>query len=173
MKKQYQFRLEDEDAKIFERILEEEDRNPSEMTRIIMKRYIRFRRTKTKRGDITMSKSLLRSRHDGIKKTDVIKIANKDAKYVISEMNQQEMKLTVDEVIKRIKEWNKESQIGFETEYIGNNVKISQMHTLGERWSEIQCRMYCKMFELIGCTILSNDWTVKTFTFEIARPEEK
>lgn len=169
MKKAYQFRLEEAESKIFDRILKEEERTASEMTRIIVKRYIRFRRTKTQRGDITISKALLRSRHDGIKKSETVKIAEKDASYIISEMKKQEKKLVFDEIIKRITEWNIESKLRFEVETVENNTLISQFHELGERWSEIQCRMYCKMFVLIGCTIISKDWTETTFSFEVTR----
>ena len=171
MKKQYQFRLEDEDAKIFEEILEEDERNPSEMTRIIMKRYLRFRRTKTQRGDVTISKALLRSRHEGIKKTEITTIAEKDARYVISEMKKQESNLTFNELVKRIKEWNKESKIRLVIEPIGNNTAFSQLHDLGGKWSEIQCKMYCKMFEIIGCTVITKEWSENTFNFEVSRPE--
>ncbi len=173
MKKHYQFTLDEEEAEIFDKLVEDGGEiTASQMTREIMKRYLRFRRTKTQRGDITISKTLLRSRHNGIKKTEISRIAEEDATYVIEQMKIQEKKLTPEEVLKRITEWNKESKMELEVQTPGNRIIVSNMHSLGERWSEIQCKMYCKMFEIIRCTTVSKEYTDNTFSFEVIKDHD-
>jgi len=50
-----------------------------------------------------------------------------------------------------------------------DNTVFMQKHSLGATWSEIQCKMYCKMFEIVGETVRSMKYDSSSFSFEIIR----
>ena len=118
-----------------------------------------------------MSRQSIKRRHDSIKKTDIPRIAKEDTIYIITEMKKQVESLDFDEVLRRIIEWNEENKLSFRVEYTGNHIKCTQIHDLGQRWSELQCRIYCKMFETVKGTVISKDWSETMFSFEVAKTD--
>lgn len=161
------YRLSDNFHTDFMNLCHNEKRTPSQMTAIIVQQYLKFFGQKSRSGDITMARPAIKIRHDSIKKSEVPSIAKNDAKCIIKQMRMQVPVLSFEEVLRRITEWNEENKLNFRVEKVGNNTTITQFHELGERWSEIQCRMYCNMFESIKSTVITSDWSETMFTFEV------
>jgi len=161
------YRLLDNLHEDFMKLCHNEKRTPSQMTAIIVQQYLKFSGQKSRSGDITMARHAIKIRHNSIKKSDIPQIAKNDAKYIIKQMKIQIPELSFEDVLRRITEWNEENKLSFHVERLRNNVTITQFHELGERWSEIQCRMYCNMFEIIKATVITKDWSETMFTFEI------
>ena len=162
-------RLNKEDHDEYLKAVKESGTNPSAMTAKIVHDWLRFQRIKQYRGDITLSGEILKKRHDSIKKNDIDKIVEHNAKVVISEMKYQVDNLDFVEVSRRILEWNRENGIAMIMRDRKDNTVFMQKHLLGAIWSEIQCKMYCKMFENIGEIIRSMKYNSNSFSFEVIR----
>ena len=162
-------RLNKEDHDEYLKIVKEYGTNPSAMTAKIVHDWLRFQRIKQYRGDITLSGEILKKRHDAIKKNEIDKIVEHNAKVIISEMEFQVDNLDFPEVSRRILEWNRENGIAMIMRDRKDNTVFMQKHSLGGVWSEIQCKMYCKMFEIIGETIRSMKYNSNSFNFEVIR----
>jgi hypothetical protein len=161
------FRLRDEDQEEFLEIVDQEGMSVSSLTSKIVHDWLRFRRSKQTRGDITLASKILRSRHEAIQKKMIPKIVKGDSKYILSEMQFQVDNLDFKELTKRITEWNKENGLLFVMRNREGSKVFMQKHDLGIVWSEIQCKMYCMMYESIGETILSKKFEKNSFSFEI------
>ena len=162
------FRLRDEDQDEFLEIVSQEGMSVSSLTAKIIHDWLRFERSKKHRGDITLASRILKNRHDAIPKKLIPKIVKEDSKYILSEMQFQVDNLDFKELTKRIIEWNKENGITFVMRTREGSKVFMQKHDLGAVWSEIQCKMYCMMYEKIGQTVLSQKYDRNSFSFEIA-----
>ena len=162
-------RLNRDDHETYLRIVKENGTNPSAMTAKIVHDWLHFHRTKQYRGDITLSVEILKKRHDAIKKSEIEKIVEHNAKTIISEMEFQVDSLDFAELSRRILEWNRENGMTMVMRDRKDNTVFMQKHLLGKVWSEIQCKMYCRMFEMIGETIRSKKYDSSSFSFEVIR----
>ena len=164
-------RLLAEDQKAFDRIVKEEGINQSLKIAKIVHDWIHFMRSKQERGDITLAGKIISNLINAISKDDLIKIAKKNAKYVISEMKWQEDELDFDEISKRIVEWNMENEQKLIQKSKMGLIAFKQRHDLGLGWSIHQCEMYAEMFRIIGETILPNsvNHSKNEFSFEVIR----
>ena len=163
-------RLRDEDERIIEEISKKEGIKISTVVINIVHRYLKIERSKRERGDITLAGEIVKNRHNSIKKSDIPKIIEKDAKYIINEMELQ-TKLDFEEVARRITEWNNdENQLRLVYRKLENMAIFNAQHNLGKTWSEIQCKMYCRIFEKIKNESMKssiNFITNNSFQFEI------
>ena len=162
-------RLNKEDHEEYLKIIKENGTNPSAMTAKIVHDWLHFHRTKQYRGDVTLSGEILKKRHEAIEKTEVDKIVKHNAKVIISEMEFQVDNLDFAEVSRRILDWNRENGITMIMRDRKDHTVFMQKHSFGIIWSEIQCKMYCKMFEDIGETVRSMKFDSGSFSFEIFR----
>lgn len=162
-------RLNQDDHDEYLKIVKEMGTNPSAMTAKIVHDWMRFQRTKQYRGDITLSGEILKKRHDAIKKTEVGKIVKHNAKVIVSEMEFQVDNLDFTEMSRRILDWNRENGIAMIMRDRKDNTVFMQKHSLGIVWSEIQCKMYCAMFEIIGEIVRSIKYDSNSFSFEVIR----
>ena len=162
-------RLNKEDHAEYLKIVKEIGTNPSAMTAKIVHDWLRFQRTKQYRGDITLSGEILKKRHEAIKKSEIEKIVKHNAKVIISEMEFQVDNLDFTELSRRILDWNRENGIAMIMRDRKDNTVFMQKHAFGIIWSEIQCKMYCTMFEIIGETIRSMKYGSSSFSFEVIR----
>ena len=162
-------RLNQDDHDEYLKIVKEIGTNPSAMTAKIVHDWIHFQRTKQYRGDITLSGEILRKRHDAIKKPEIGKIVKHNAKVIVSEMKFQVDNLDFTEMSRRILDWNRENGIAMIMRDRKDNTVFMQKHSLGIIWSEIQCKMYCTMFEIIGEIVRSMKYDSNSFSFEIIR----
>ncbi len=164
-------RLRDEDDKEINIIAEQNGTTFSTVIANIVHNYLKIERSKEERGDITLAGDIVRNRHESIKKSDIIKIVEKDAKFIIKEMRFQ-ADLDFDELRKRVIEWNNiENKLKLVTKDRKDSVLFIGQHRLGRTWSEIQCKMYCRMFELIKETVIKNSikFDRDSFEFEVVR----
>ena len=164
-------RLKDKDDTEINQIAKQQGTTFSTVISNIISNYLHFEKSKIERGDITLAGEIIKNRHKSIKKSDIGKIATQDAKFILKEMEMQ-TDVDFDEMSKRILEWNnQENKLKLVKRERRESVIFIGQHRLGEIWSEIQCKMYCKMFELIGETILSNStkFDSTSFQFEIIR----
>lgn len=162
-------RLSKDDFDAYLNIIKENGTNPSAMTAKIIRDWLYFQRTKQYRGDITLSGEILKKRHDAIKKSEIDKIVQHDAKVIISEMEFQVDNLDFIEMSRRILDWNRKNGLPMIMRDRKDNTIFMQKHALGAVWSEIQCKMYCKMFEIIGEIIRSKKYDSNSFSFEVIR----
>ena len=162
-------RLNKDDHVEYLRIVKEVGTNPSAMTAKIVHDWLRFHRTKQYRGDITLSVEILKKRHDAIKKGEIDKIVKHNSRVIISEMEFQVDNLDFKEISRRILEWNRENGMAMIMRDRKDNTVFMQKHSLGVIWSEIQCKMYCKMFEIVGETIRSMKYDSNSLSFEVIR----
>ncbi len=162
-------RLNKDDHAEYLRIVKEGRTNPSAMTAKIVHDWLRFHRTKQYRGDITLSVEILKKRHDAIKISEIDKIVKHNSRVIISEMEFQVDNLDFAEISRRILEWNRENGMAMIMRDRKDNTVFMQKHSLGIIWSEIQCKMYCKMFEIIGETIRSMRYDSNSLSFEVIR----
>ncbi len=169
--KHVSYRLSEQWHDLLTDMCKREKRTISQMSALIVEQFLKFSGQKSKRGEITMSRQSIKRRHDSIKKTDIPRIAKEDTIYIITEMKKQVESLDFDEVLRRTVEWNEENKLSFRVEYTGNHIKCTQIHDLGQRWSELQCRIYCKMFETVKGTVISKDWSETMFSFEVAKTD--
>ena len=165
-------RLNKDDHGEYLRIVKEMGTNPSALTAKIVHDWIRFQRTKQYRGDITLSGEILKKRHDAIKKNEIDKIVKHNARVIISEMEFQVDDLDFMELSRRILEWNRENGIAMIMRDRKDNTVFMQKHSFGIVWSEIQCKMYCTMFEIIGETIQAMKFGANSFSFEVIRQNQ-
>ncbi|MDH5431879.1 MAG: hypothetical protein OEW78_08385 [Nitrosopumilus sp.] len=162
-------RLKENDQKELERIVDEEGTTNSAIISKIIHEYLNFRRTKEFRGDITLASDILKTRHDAIKKTEIPKIIKSNANYILEEMEYQADIIDFPELVKRIKEWNKENKLSLVIVEKNDSVIFKQKHVLGPVWSEIQCKMYSEMFRCIGEIIENEQHNNNSFSFRIIR----
>jgi hypothetical protein len=162
-------RLNKDDHVEYLRIVKEVGTNPSAMTAKIVHDWLRFHRTKQYRGDITLSVEILKKRHEAIKKGEIDKIVKHNSRVIISEMEFQVDNLDFAEISRRILEWNRENGMAMIMRDRKDNTVFMQKHSLGVIWSEIQCKMYCKMFEMVGETIRSMRYDSSSLSFEVIR----
>jgi dihydroneopterin aldolase len=164
-------RLLAEDQKAFEKIVNEEGINQSLKIAKIVHDWIHFMRSKQERGDITLAGHIISNVINAVPKKELIKIAKKNAKYVIGEMKWQDDSLDFDEIVKRIMEWNMENDRKLIERSKPGLALFKQRHDLGIGWSTHQCEMYAEMFRLIGEMVSPNStkYNKEEFSFEIVR----
>lgn len=164
-------RLLPEDEIPFRKIVETKRSNNSAVVAKIVHDWIHFMKSKQERGDITLAGEIIMNLLNAISKSELVKIAKKNAKYVIAEMKWQDENLDFAEISKRMIEWNMENERTLIPKEKSGLVSFKQRHDLGIGWSIHQCEMYAEMFRLIGETINAN--SVKhdrtSFSFEVIR----
>lgn len=162
-------RLNEDDMRQFTSIVEEERSNKSSTAARIIHDWIHFMKSKQERGDITLAGEIIKNLINAISKNNLIKIAKKNAKYVIGEMKWQHDGLDLAELSKRIGEWNMENDIKLISKEKPGVVSFKQRHHLGIGWSVHQCEMYAEMFKLIGETVPDDSikYSKDSFIFEV------
>ena len=165
-------RLSDKNDKKIDEIKDQMGLSFSALISHITDDWLHSRRSKQQRGDITFAAEIIKNFLKHIDKTEIKKIANANAKYIIDEMHFQADVLNFDELTKRIMEWNnKENGIEMIKKPRKGSVMFIQRHHLGPTWSMHQCEMYARMFEIIGETPIPDSikYNGSKFSFEIIR----
>jgi hypothetical protein len=168
-------RLLPEDEEPLRDVVAEKRSNSSAVIAKIVHDWLHFMKSKQERGDITLAGEIIKNLLNAISKSELVKIAKKNAKYVMAEMRWQDDNLDFTEMSKRIMEWNMENERTLISREKVGVVAFKQRHDLGIGWSTHQCEMYAEMFRLVGETV--NPGSIKygrdSFTFEIIRHENK
>ena len=165
---QSNIRLNPEVHAILESIAEDSNISFSALTTKILTDYVQFYYYKIERGDITVSQPILRKFIESIDSSSINEIAQYNAKFIISEMKSQEGEVTYDEFVRRSLKWNKGNHLLFnKIEKEESDVFVSK-HSLGQRWSELQCKTYGFAFELIGQTVVEQAYdSDNSFSLEV------
>ena len=165
---QTNIRLNEEVHTILQNIADESNLSFSALTTKILTDYVQFYYYKIERGDITISQPILKKIISGIDPTKIDDIATFNSQFMIAEMRAQEGEVTYDILTKRALKWNKGNHLIFnKIEQEGKDVFVS-IHSLGQKWSELQCKTYKHAFESIGQTILSEKYDSEdSFSLEV------
>jgi hypothetical protein len=162
----------DQDA--FEKIVEDEGVNQSLKIAKIVHDWMHFMKSKQERGDITLAGEIIKNLLNAISEEELIRIAKKNAKYVIAEMKWQDDELDFAELSKRIVEWNMENDRKLIAREKKGLISFKQRHDLGIGWSVHQCEMYAEMFKITGEIVPADSikYGKTEFSFEIIRHHE-
>ena len=161
-----------EDYNELMQLCDENMTNSSSLMAGVLSDWLHSRRSKKERGDITLAAEILKNILKNINKKQIKKIAETNAEYVLDEMKFQADELDFEEISKRILEWNnKENDIRLVQKQKKESIMFMQRHHMGFEWSQHQCLMYTKMFEMIGETMIpkSIKYDKNSFSFEIIR----
>ena len=134
------------------------------------KDWIQFYYYKIQRGDITLSKSIIKKIFESIDSKKYDGIAEYNSTYMINEMKSQEGDLPYLIFVDHILKWNKGNHITFKKiPQDGADMFISK-HNICSAWSEIQCKTYAKAFKLIGETVLDMEYdSDESFSLKVVR----
>ena len=154
---------------ILTEIAEEQNIKPSTLVGKIITDFVQIYHYKIQRGDITISKPIMKKIFESIdpkKKQEIIDVTSD---FMISEIKVQEGKITYEKLIEHIIKWNK-GRFQFNRIQQKDSDLIISKHSMGKIWSEIQCKMYAKCFVAIGETVLDIDYDSNdSYSIEIAR----
>jgi len=100
-------------------------------------------------------------------------IAKKTADYILSEIKTQEGNVTYEILIEHFMKWNKGNRLLFNRiKQKGSDMFVSK-HSVCKNWSEIQCKTYANVFEIVGETVLEKDYdSDDSYSLEIAKPDQ-
>lgn len=144
---------------------------PSTLVGKIVTDYVQIYAYKIQRGDITLSKPIIKKIFEMIDPSKIDEIAEYTANFIISEIKSQEGKITYEILLEHFTKWNKGRFQFNRIHQDGIDIIISK-HMVCKNWSETQCKIYLKCFELIGETVLETDFdSDDSYSMEIARHE--
>ena len=133
-------------------ISKEQNIKPSTLVGKIVTDFVQYHHYKIQRGDISLSKPILKKIFETIDPKRIDEIAEYTANFIMSEIRQQEGKLTYEVILEHFIKWNK-GRIQFNRIHQDDSDMIVSKHGLCRTWSEVQCKTYAKCFELVGETI--------------------
>jgi hypothetical protein len=136
----------------FTGIAEQMGQTPSTLAVNVIKDFVQIYHYKIQRGDISLSKPILKKIFETIDPKRIDEIAEFTSNFIITEIRQQEGKLTYEIILEHFIKWNK-GRIQFNRIHQDDSDMIVAKHGLCRTWSEMQCKTYAKCFELVGETI--------------------
>jgi len=150
-------------------IAEGQNIKPSTLVGKIITDFVQIYHYKIQRGDITLSKPIIKKIFDTIDPKKKQEIIDFTSDFIISEIRVQEGKPTYEIFLKHAMKWNK-GRFQFNRIRQGESDLIVSKHSLCKMWSEIQCKIYAKCFEMVGETVLGMDYDSDDYySIEIAR----
>jgi hypothetical protein len=135
--------------------------------------YVEFFYYKIQRGDVTLSQPILKTIFEGLDSKMIDDIAKKTSKYIMTEIKTQEGNVTYEILIEHFMKWNKGNHLLFNRiKQKGSDMFVSK-HYICRNWSEIQCKTYASVFEMIGETVLEKLFdSDDSYSLEIAKPDQ-
>ncbi|WP_316504328.1 hypothetical protein [Nitrosopumilus sp.] len=135
--------------------------------------YVEFFYYKIQRGDVTLSQPILKTIFEGLDSKVIDEIAKKTAKYILSEIKAQEGNVTYEILIEHFMKWNRGNRLLFNRiKQKGSDMFVSK-YSIYRNWSEIQCKTYANMFEMVGQTVLEKSFdSDDSYSLKIARPDQ-
>ena len=174
---QLNIRLNEKSFEMLNKISDESNQSPSTLGSHIVKQWIEFYYCKMRRGDVIFSQSILRKLLDALDKSHIDEVSEFMANHIIKEIKMQEGNADYPVLVDHILKWNKVNHLHMSMiEKTNHNVNESNIftsrHNLGKNWSEMECKTYKRVFEMIGKTILSSEYDEDTFSFEVIKKRE-
>jgi len=167
---QINIRLDQETFTLLNDIAKEENHgSPATHASQIIRQYVEFYYYKIHRGDITFSQPIIRKFVESIGENEFEEISKYAANFIINEIKSQEGPVSYEILVEHILKWNKGNHLvmnRFEQDG-GSDIFVSR-HNLGANWSEIECKTYSKIFEMIGKTVINQEYDKEDmFSFEV------
>lgn len=167
---QFNFRLDGQYSKKLKKAALDKEVKSSTLAANIVKKSLDFWEKKSERGEITQPRFVLSKFMEMLDTSKIDDSLEYIASYILGEMKIQVGKLDFDEFERRITKWNKENNLEFAKFEESDSVTYLSKHDLGKNWSEVQCKIYSKMFENVGKTVVEKEFDSVTFSITIARP---
>ena len=167
---QFNFRLDEKYSKKLKKASEEKETKPSTLAADIVKKSLDFWEKKRERGEITQPRFVISKYMTMIDPSKIEESVEGITSYILGEMKIQMGKLDFDEFEYRIMKWNKENNIEFARFDDNDSITYLSKHDLGKSWSDIQCKVYSKMFEKMGKIVVEKESDNVTFSITIANP---
>jgi len=171
---QLNIRLDEKNFEILNKISRESSQSPSTLGSYIVKQWIEFYYCKMRRGDVIFSQPILKKLLDALDKSHIDDVSEFMANYIIKEIKMQEGDVKYSVLVDHIIKWNRANHLPIsvieKTNHDANESDIFvSHHNLGRTWSEMECKTYMQAFEMIGKTIMSNEYDEDTFSFEVIK----
>lgn len=167
---QFNFRLDAQYSKKLKIAAEDKEMKPSSLAAEIIKKSLDFWEKKRERKEITQARFIISKYMNMLDISNIDKSIEDIASYILGEMKIQVGILNFDEFEKRIMKWNKENGIKLIKFEEKDSIIYMSQHDLGENWSMLQNKIYCKMFDKFGKTVISNEFDSTTFSITLANP---
>ncbi|GKS67351.1 hypothetical protein YTPLAS73_08980 [Nitrosarchaeum sp.] len=167
---QFNFRLDGLYSKKIKRAADENGIKSASLAAKLIKKSLDFWEKKGERGEITQARIIIAKYMEMIDESKIDEHIDDIVSYILGEMKMQVGKIDFIEFERRIMEWNKENRIEFAKFEEADSVVYLSKHDLGKNWSEIQCKVYSRMFEKMGKTVVESEFDNVTFSLTIARP---
>ena len=170
---QFNLRIKSDIMAILQNIADDLNLTAGTLGTKIITDYVEFFYYKIQRGDITLSQPILKAVFEALDSKMIDEIAKKTANYVISEIRAQEGNVTYEILIEHFLKWNKGNHLLFNRiRQKGSDMFVSK-HSICRNWSEIQCKMYADVFEMVDQTVLEKSFdSDDSYSLEIARPDQ-
>ena len=150
-------------------IAEGQNIKPSTLVGKIITDFVQIYHYKIQRGDITLSKPIIKKIFETIDPKKKQEIIDFTSDFIISEIRVQEGNPTYEIFLKHAMKWNKGKFRFNRIRQEGSDLIVSK-HSLCKTWSEIQCKIYAKCFEMVGETVLEMDYDSEdSYSIEVAR----
>lgn len=174
---QLNIRLDHENFILLSQISKDVKQSPSTVGSQIVSQWIEFYYYKIHRGDIIFSKQVLRKIVSILDKSKIDRISKSMAKHIIKEIKLQEGTVSYPVLVEHILKWNSLNQLSINRikQDSSNNhhnddccsdVFVSK-HSLGCNWSELESKTYAKAFEMVGQSIISNEYDEDMFCIKV------
>ena len=179
---QLNIRLDHENFTLLSQISKDTKQSPSTVGSQIVSQWIEFYYYKIHRGDVIFSKQILRKIISILDKSKIDRISKFMARHIIKEIRLQEGTVTYPVLVERILKWNnvnhlslnriKQSSSNNHNDDCCSDVFVSK-HSLGCNWSELECKTYTKAFEMVGQSVISNEYDEDMFCIEVTNKTAK
>ena len=154
---------------ILSEIADEQNIKPSTLVGKIITDFVQIYHYKIQRGDITISKPIMKKIFESIDPKRKQEIIDFTSDFIVSEIKVQEGKITYEKLLEHLVKWNK-GRFQFNRIHQEGSDLIISKHSMGKMWSEIQCKIYAKCFETVGETVLDVDYESNdSYSIEVAK----
>jgi len=170
---QLNVRLNQKNFAILEQISREINQSPSTVGSQIISQWVEFYYYKIHRGDVVLSRQILRKIIGILDKSKIDEVSKFMARHIINEIRLQEGEVTYPILTEHILKWNKGN--GLQLNKIRHNdnqddecldVFISK-HNLGCNWSELECKTYTNAFEMVKQNVMHSEYDEEMFCIKV------
>jgi len=177
---QLNIRLDHENFTLLNQISKDTKQSPGTVGSQIVSQWIEFYYYKIHRGDVIFPKQVLRKIVDILDKSKIDKVSKFMAKHIIKEIRLQEGTVTYPVLVEHILKWNNVNHLSLNrikqnnnnhNDY-GSDIFVSK-HSLGCNWSELECKTYTNAFEMMGQSVISNEYDEDMFCIEVVNKNDR
>jgi len=169
-KAQLNIRLDGKTLAIFNDIAKQMNLSPGTLGTQVVTQWVKFYYYKMQRGDVTLSKQVLSKFLEVLDKKRIEEAAMYAAKVMMDDIKTQKgNKITYQTLVDHILKWNKGNHLIFNKIEKDNCDMFLSKHDLGYNWSELECKIYAKVFQSIGQTVINTEFEDNIFSFEVVR----